>query len=84
MSNRSKSWLHPRIARRLAIGAAAWARDAERSARDTLLAALEPAQGASRVPWLLDDVLQATFEEMYRDTGAGAAPHPPAIMAWSW
>ncbi|MEJ7727922.1 MAG: IS1182 family transposase [Polyangiaceae bacterium] len=30
---------------------------------------------------IFDDAFQATLEEMYRDTGAGAAPHPPAMLA---
>ena len=30
---------------------------------------------------LFDDAFQAELEEMYRQTGAGVAPHPPALMA---
>jgi hypothetical protein len=29
---------------------------------------------------LFDDALQARLEEMYRDTGAGDEPHPPAML----
>ena len=29
---------------------------------------------------LFDDAFQAELEEMYRDTGAGEEPHPPAMM----
>src|SRR5690606_12405925 len=30
---------------------------------------------------LFDEAFQAELEGMYRQTGAGAAPHPPALMA---
>ena len=30
---------------------------------------------------IFDDAFQAQLEEMYRDTGAGASPHPPAMLA---
>ena len=30
---------------------------------------------------LFDDAFQAELAEVYRDTGAGRAPHPPAFMA---
>jgi hypothetical protein len=29
---------------------------------------------------LFDDAFQAKLEEVYRDTGAGEAPHPPALL----